>query len=58
MDRIPDPECKKGVGGAFQDMAGSDAPLFDPFARTRFRVVRDEKRASRDVGRGSREGGA
>jgi hypothetical protein len=58
MDRIPDPVGRKGVGAAFQDMAGSDATLFDPFARTRFRVVRDEKRASRGVRCGSRGGAA
>ncbi len=54
MDRIAERDGRKGVGGASLDMADSDATLFDPFARTRFRVVRDEKRALRGRGRGSR----
>jgi hypothetical protein len=42
-----DPVGRKGVGAAFQDMAGSDATLFDPFRPYPLPVVRDEKRGLR-----------
>ncbi len=57
MDRIPDRDTGEGVGMATEYVAdGLD--MADPFARPRFRVVRDEKRAPRGVGPESREGGA
>ena len=57
MDRTPDRDSREGLRTG-TGLAAGDRDMDDPFARTRFRVVRDEKRASRGVRREGREGGA